>query len=249
MSTRTNHGPWGVPLALIIIGAWVSHLAWVLTVDGLAWDSPLAWLHVAVQGYLCTGLFITGHDAMHGTVSRRRWVNEAVGTLACFLFAGLSYRRLVVNHRAHHADPTGPDDPDFSTRTQSFWPWFTTFMVRYMTWPQFLVMAAKFNVLLWVGVEPWRIWAFWVAPAVMGTVQLFYFGTYLPHRRPDTPEMRPHHARSLPRNHLWAMLSCYFFGYHWEHHESPSTPGWALWRMRDARARAAAAPPERAVGL
>jgi beta-carotene/zeaxanthin 4-ketolase len=250
MRSHVPRGPWGLLIALTVIGAWLGHLVWLLVGTRLSLASPLAWLHIALQAYLCTGLFITGHDAMHGTVSRHRWVNEAVGTLACFLFAGLSYRRLVVNHRAHHTDPTGPDDPDFSTRTQSFWPWFTTFMVRYMTWPQFLVMAAKFNVLLWLlSVEPWRIWAFWVAPSVMGTVQLFYFGTYLPHRRPDTPEMRPHHARSLPRNHLWAMLSCYFFGYHWEHHESPSTPWWALWRMRDARARAAAAPPERAVGL
>ena len=34
MSTRDHHGPWGVPLALIIIGAWVGHLAWLLTADG-----------------------------------------------------------------------------------------------------------------------------------------------------------------------------------------------------------------------
>jgi beta-carotene ketolase (CrtW type) len=52
--------------------------------------------------------------------------------------------------------------------------------------------------------------------------------------------MAPHHARTLPRHHLWAMLSCYFFGYHWEHHQSPGTPWWRLWRMKDARAREAA---------
>jgi beta-carotene/zeaxanthin 4-ketolase len=252
MSTMRSHvprGPWGLLIALAVLGAWLGHLVWLLVGTRLSLASPLAWFHVLLQGYLCTGLFITGHDAMHGTVSRTRWVNETVGTLACFLFAGLSYRRLVVNHRAHHADPTGPEDPDFSTRTQSFWPWFATFMFRYMTWPQFLVMAAKFNLLMWLGVEPWRIGAFWVAPAVMGTVQLFYFGTYLPHRRPDTPEMQPHHARSLSRNHPWAMLSCYFFGYHWEHHQSPSTPWWALWRARDARAGIGSPHPERVLDL
>lgn len=243
MSTRALHGPWGVPLALIIIGAWAGHLAWALTADGLSWASPLTWLHTALQAYLCTGLFITGHDAMHGTVSRRGWVNTAVGTLACFLFAGLSYRRLVVNHRAHHANPTGDDDPDFSTRFHSFWPWLGTFMVRYTTLPQLIAMAVQFNLLKWLGVAEWRLWAFWVVPAALGTLQLFYFGTWLPHRRPDTPDMAPHHARTLPRNHLWAMLSCYFFGYHWEHHESPSTPWWALWRMKDARARASALAP------
>jgi beta-carotene ketolase (CrtW type) len=240
MSTRAHHGPWGVPLALIIIGAWAGHLAWVLTADGLSWASPVAWLHTVLQAHLCTGLFITGHDAMHGTVNRRRWVNTAVGTLACFLFAGLSYRRLVVNHRAHHADPTGERDPDFSTRFRSFWPWLGTFMVRYTTVVQIIIMAAQFNLLKWLGVAEWRLWAFWVVPAVLGTLQLFYFGTYRPHRRPDTADMAPHHARTQPRNHVWALLSCYFFGYHWEHHESPSTPWWALWRMKDDRARASA---------
>ncbi len=234
------HSPWGVVIALVVIGAWGGHLAWLLLAADLSLSSPGTYLHGALQAWLGTGLFITGHDAMHRTVSPTRWVNDAVGTLACFFFAALSYRRLVVNHRAHHTDPTGPGDPDFSLRTQSFWPWFGTFMVRYLTWPQFLVMAGKFNLLLYLGVEQWRVIAFWVVPSVLGTVQLFYFGTYLPHRRPHTPDMAPHHARSLPRNHLWALLSCFFFGYHWEHHESPSTPWWRLWRLRDARVEALA---------
>jgi beta-carotene ketolase (CrtW type) len=246
MRSHVSQGPWGVLIALALLGAWLGHVLWLLVGAELSLASPLTYLHIALQAYLCTGLFITGHDAMHGTVDRRRWVNQAVGTVACFLFAGLSYRRLVVNHRAHHTDPTGPDDPDFAQRTQAFWPWFGTFMRRYTTWPQILVMAVKFNLLLFVlGVAPWRIWAFWVVPAVLGTVQLFYFGTYVPHRRPDTPDMAPHHARSLPLNHPWALLSCYFFGYHWEHHESPSTPWWRLWRMRDARARAESLTPGR----
>jgi beta-carotene/zeaxanthin 4-ketolase len=235
--------PWGVLIALAVLGAWSGHLLWLLVGAELSPSSPWTYLHIAAQAWLSTGLFITGHDAMHRAVSPRRWVNELVGTVSCFLFAGLSYRRLVVNHRAHHAHPTGAEDPDFSTLTQAFWSWFAIFMVRYTTWSQLLVMATKFNLLLLLGVGQWRILAVWVAPALLGTVQLFYFGTFLPHRRPHTPEMAPHHARSLPRNHPWALLSCYFFGYHWEHHESPSTPWWRLWRLRDARA--APLPPGR----
>ncbi|RYZ39411.1 MAG: fatty acid desaturase [Myxococcaceae bacterium] len=227
--------PWGALLALAVLGAWGGHLAWLLAGPEQPWDSPLTWLHVLFQMWLSTGLFITGHDAMHGTVSLDRRVNTAVGTVVCFLFAGMSYRRLVVNHRAHHADPTGQSDPDFATRTQAFWPWFATFMVRYATWSQIAVMALKFNVLMYLGVSQPRLLAFWVLPSVLATVQLFYFGTYRPHRRPDTAAMAPHHARTQPRNHLWALLSCFFFGYHWEHHASPGTPWWRLWRVKDAR--------------
>ena len=144
------------------------HLAWMLAAPGAAVGSPLPWLHVLLQVWLSTGLFITGHDAMHGTVSPNRRVNAAVGALACFLFAGMSYRRLVVNHRAHHADPTGDHDPDFAARGLSFWPWFGAFMVRYTTWTQIAVMAVKFNVLLWLGVPQSRLLAFWVLPVGAG---------------------------------------------------------------------------------
>jgi beta-carotene/zeaxanthin 4-ketolase len=29
------------------------------------------------------------------------------------------------------------------------------------------------------------------------------------------------------------MTSCYFFGYHWEHHHSPATPWWELWKVKE----------------
>jgi beta-carotene ketolase (CrtW type) len=36
----------------------------------------------------------------------------------------------------------------------------------------------------------------------------------------------------LNKNHLVGFFSCYFFGYHYEHHEFPGTPWWKLWRMK-----------------
>ena len=227
MSTRAaaQQGPWGVPLALIIIGAWAGHLAWVLTADGLSWASPVTWLHIVLQAHLCTGLFITGHDAMHGTVHRRRWVNTAVGTVACFLFAGLSYRRLVVNHRAHHADPTGESDPGLLHPVPLLLAVAGHLHGPLHHVPQILVMAAKFNLLKWLGVAA-------VAPVgLLGGARRCWARSSsstsaptCPTAGPETPDMAPHHARTQPRNHLWALLSCYFFGYHWEHHESPSHP-------------------------
>ncbi|MFW6276162.1 MAG: fatty acid desaturase, partial [Bacteroidota bacterium] len=72
-------------------------------------------------------------------------------------------------------------------------------------------------------------------PALLSTLQLFYFGTYLPHRKPHTHDMGRHRARTQSKNHLWAMLSCYFFGYHTEHHESPGTPWWQLYTKKSIK--------------
>jgi beta-carotene ketolase (CrtW type) len=240
MRPAAASAPLGVPIALALMSAWAAHLVYLLGFAEVAPASLRMGVHALVQAYLFTGLFITGHDAMHGTVSPRAGVNRAVGTLACFLFAGLSYRRLVQHHRAHHAAPTHASDPDF--HPGGFLPWLFAFMRRYTTLLQLGVMALSFNVLLWLCVPQWRVWAFWVAPSLLATLQLFYFGTYRPHRRPQGPDaagMAPHFARSLMPNHLWAMLSCYFFGYHWEHHESPGTPWWALWQVKESRVEAA----------
>jgi beta-carotene ketolase (CrtW type) len=216
------------------MGLWGAHLAFALTAGHLTPTSAWTPLHALLQAYLFTGLFITGHDAMHGVVSRRPRLNAALGTLACLLFAGLSYRRLVKNHRLHHAAPASEGDPDFGGGGTAFWPWFGRFMWHYTTVGQLLVMAAAFNLLKLAAPE-WRLWAFWVVPALLATLQLFFFGTYLPHRRPVTDGMAPHHARSQEGGHLRALLSCYFFGYHWEHHASPGTPWWRLWQVWEAR--------------
>jgi beta-carotene ketolase (CrtW type) len=42
-----------------------------------------------------------------------------------------------------------------------------------------------------------------------------------------------HHSRSQSKNHFWALVSCYFFGYHFEHHDSPGTPWWLLWKVKE----------------
>lgn len=227
----------GVAIALSIILLWLLHLAYLFT-SSLSWETPESYLHLALQGYLTTGLFITAHDAMHGAVSRIRWLNHAIGAVACWLFGAMSYHRLLKNHALHHAYPASDRDPDFCIASQNFWRWLAAFLFRYATVPQVLTMAALYNLFehLWYIPES-RIWLFWMLPCFWGILQLFYFGTYLPHRPPFLSSMQPYFARSLRRNHLWAMLSCYFFGYHWEHHHSPSTPWWRLWAVKDALLR------------
>lgn len=221
----------GILIAIFIMTIWALHLFYILTSVQVNFSSPLVYLHILVQAYFYTGLFITAHDAMHKTVSRLRSVNNLIGTAAAFLFAGLSYNKLKENHFKHHKYPGTESDPDFYSKSQNFFLWIFSFMKRYTTITQLLIMAASYNILrIWVSET--NLIVFWIVPAFISTFQLFFFGTYLPHRRPHINEMEPHKARTQKKNHVWAMISCYFFGYHFEHHESPATPWWKLYKAK-----------------
>lgn len=223
----------GVMVALAVIGLWTAHLTYILLFAEVNPASLMFWVHLLLQAYLYTGLFITGHDAMHGTIHRNKYINRFFGNLSCFLYAGLSFRRLLKNHFLHHRFPGEEQDPDFSMKSQNFWIWWFTFMINYTTISQLIIMAAAYNILKLYIPETSLIF-FWVIPAFLSTLQLFYFGTYKPHMRPHTDHMQPHNARSQKLNHFFAMLSCYFFGYHHEHHEHPGVPWWQLWKVKEA---------------
>lgn len=223
----------GILSAVLIIFFWLAHLLYILTTVDVSIGNLWMYFHVVLQAYLYTGLFITGHDAMHGSVSVHRGLNYFFGWLSVFLFAGMSYNRLKANHRRHHLYVATEKDPDYYTGRQNFFLWWGHFMWRYTTILQIIIMASLYNILVWLlHVPEPRVIVFWILPAILGTLQLFYVGTYLPHRRPHKAYMDPHKARSQKRNHLWAMISCYFFGYHYEHHEWPKVPWWQLHKTK-----------------
>lgn len=224
----------GALIGCSIITLWALHLAYLFSNSSLSLQSPISYAHLALQGYLTTGLFITAHDAMHGSVSKLKKLNHGIGVVACFLFAAMSYDNLKRNHFKHHEAPTSDLDPDFYSPSQNFFLWFGSFIWRYKSWTQILAMASFYNLFQYLlHIPESRIWLFWVLPCLWGALQLFCFGTYLPHRLPKTPDMNPHSARSQTKNHVLAMLACYFFGYHWEHHHSPKTAWWNLWKIKD----------------
>ncbi|MFW6104020.1 MAG: fatty acid desaturase [Bacteroidota bacterium] len=223
----------GIIIAITIILVWLGHLVYTLIYVAPDPASPFTYLHIAVQGYLFTGLFITGHDAIHRSISGKRWVNDLFGWLASALFAGLSYKKLTKNHWLHHRFPGMPEDPDFYVKSRNFWRWWLTFMYRYVTVFQIIIMAAAFNILL-IWFSETSLLVFWIIPAFMGTFQMFYFGVFQPHKLPHRNWMKPYNSRTQRKNHFWAMLSCYFFGYHYEHHDSPTTPWWKLYQTKAA---------------
>jgi beta-carotene ketolase (CrtW type) len=220
----------GILIALLIFVAWGGHLLYSLLSVEIAILNPWMYIHILLQTWLFTGLFITGHDAMHGTVSRFKWLNNSIGFIVTLMYAGMWYPTLIKQHRKHHLYPATADDPDFCVKSQNFFVWWFSFMKAYLTIGQLIFMAVLFNIGLLFFNEV-QLLLLWVLPAIASTFQLFYFGTYQPHRQPHTESMLPHKARSQSKNHLRAFLSCYFFGYHYEHHESPGKPWWKLFLM------------------
>lgn len=223
----------GIFIALTIIILWLLHLYYLLFYKEVLFYNISTYLHILLQAFLYTGLFITAHDAMHGTVSNNKFINNLIGRVSSFLFAGMSFDKLLKNHHLHHKYPGTELDPDFYVKSQNFFVWWAIFFYRYTTFAQILIMGISYNLLkLLAQVPEINLWFYWIIPAFLGTLQLFYFGTYLPHRLPHTEDMGPHRARTLPKNHLLAFLSCYFFGYHQEHHEGPHIPWWQLWKTK-----------------
>jgi len=187
------------------------------------------------QTFLYTGLFITAHDAMHGIVFHlNKKINNIIGSLAVFVYAIFSFKRLLKKHWEHHDHPASEDDPDFHDgKHKSFWAWYSHFMYSYVTWRQLLGMAVAFNIFKFVfNISVENLLVFWVLPSLLSTLQLFYFGTYLPHRETEGGYKDDHHARSNEFSVFWSFITCYHFGYHWEHHEFPYVPWWKLPRVK-----------------
>ena len=225
----------GLFIAITIIGLWGLSLSLFLTLDVARPNIALILVGVLCQTFLYTGLFITAHDAMHGSVCpKHRRTNNAMGTIAVRLYALFSYRKLLEKHWAHHRTPASETDPDFHDGEHSgFLAWYLRFMREYLSGWQIIGMAIVFQIMEYVLMVPTiNLILFWVSPALLSTLQLFYFGTYLPHRLPTGGYDNPHRARSNAYSTLWSLITCYHFGYHWEHHEYPSVPWWNLPEIR-----------------
>lgn len=219
--------PKGLLIAWSIILLWAISLVFWIQFE-ISWTNPLTYLGILIQMHLYTGLFITAHDAMHGVVSSHKQINHATGWIAAILFSYNFYWKLFPKHHQHHRHVATDEDPDYHA-SGNFLIWYLSFIRQYVSIWQILLMAVSFNVLkLWLPTE--NLIVFWMLPAILSTLQLFYFGTYLPHRGESD---NAHHSRSQSKNHIWAFLSCYFFGYHYEHHDSPGTPWWRLWREKE----------------
>ena len=223
--------------ALAVLVAWTTlHVAAVWRLDALAHP----WLALgALLGltWLSVGLFIIAHDAMHGAlVPGRPAVNAAIGRIALTLYAGFSWRKLIVKHMAHHRHAGTDSDPDFGHGNRPMPLWYLDFVRTYFGLRELLVLGGA-TIAYAVLLGPrWPYVAFWSLPSIFASVQLFIFGTWLPHRENGPAFADRHRARSTRMGVPMSLLTCFHFGgFHHEHHLHPSVPWWALPRTRRAQ--------------
>lgn len=225
----------GLTLAGAIVAGWLLlHVYGVFFHRWSATDWVLVPLLVLVQGWLGAGMFIVAHDAIHGSLAPGRpRLNFAVGQLCVALYAGFDFRKLTAAHHRHHAAPGTADDPDFHPDHPSdFARWLTRFFVTHFGWVEFARVSAVLVIYLLLGAAVPNLIVFWGLPAILSALQLFTFGTYLPHRHEANGFVDEHLARTLNYPWLLSLLTCFHFGRHREHHVSPQTPWWRLPSVR-----------------
>ncbi|CAF4002171.1 unnamed protein product [Rotaria sordida] len=192
--------------------------------------------------FLYTGLFITCHDAMHGTITHRYpRLNHIIGYVCFSAYAWLDYRSVYEKHWRHHKH-TGivNDDPDYHNgRSIGFFSWYFHFLCEYASIKQVIKMTVWVSILLLIFSVPLiNILTYMLICGLCSSLRLFYFGTYIPHR----PEiingkfeeiMSWEKSKSSNVNRLISFLCCYHFDYHLEHHQWPYAPWWDLWKCKE----------------
>lgn len=222
----------GLTLAALLFGAWLAlEVVALFFVQIDALHPLLTMLLVAILCWLDVGLFIVAHDAMHGSLAPGSpQLNRIIGTVMLAAYAGFSFDRLRPKHMAHHRAPGTAADPDFCERApRDPLRWYVAFFREYFGWREVAVLTVFVGLMTFAaGISYANLLLFWALPAILASMQLFLFGTFLPHAHRGGAFTDAHRARSSNFGWLASLLSCYHFGYHHEHHLHPHLPWWRL---------------------
>lgn len=243
LSTTIDPGVW---MALLILGVWASSTLFWFQVDFAQLPIAGRWVGFVWQMFLYTGLFVTAHDAMHGSVApHSRGINDTIGRVALFIYALFPFGRMREMHQLHHEIPGRSGDPDYHNgRHTHFFGWYWNFMQNYWSWLRLGLLIGTFHAVhQFLHVPEANLAWFWVFPSVASSFQLFFFGTFLPHQEPTGGYRNECHAQSTPLPEFWSLITCYHFGYHEEHHEMPHLAWWQLPQARRQRLASASDRP------
>ena len=188
------------------------------------------------------------HEAVHGNVSRYRWLNSSIGHLCALLLNGafLPYCYL---HRQHHQHTNDePHDPDYWCARGPTWllplRWATQdvgylkfYFEHWSTRPSLerfdliastlLYVSVAIATILWYPPLFWAmLWA-WFIPARIALFLLAATFSYLPHA--PHQEQAPCRATSV-RSATWLFWLLLGQNFHLVHHLSPGIPFYRLRR-------------------
>ena len=168
---------------------------------------------------------------MHGLVCPQNLqLNNLIGSAALWMYGLFPYEKLLRKHWLHHRYPASSLDPDFHDgKQEQFFAWYFHFMKGYWSWRRLGGLLAIFAFLSYgLHIPLLNLVLFWALPSILSSLQLFYFGTFLPHRKPQGGYRNPHRTQSNALPIFWSFITCYHFGYHLQHHEHPDVPWWQL---------------------
>lgn len=218
-------------LASIMLGAWlIALIYWLFFLNLSGPGIVIAAFLVPLICWLNVGLFILAHDAMHGSLAPEfPLINRWVGRISLWFYAAFAFERLRRHHMEHHRHPGTLQDPDFDApHPRRWWPWYGGFIRRYFGLREFLRLCIPLTACLLLRARIGNLLILWALPAALSSFQLFYFGTFRPHRREALPFADQHRTRSSDFGWFLSLITCFHFGYHHEHHLSPHLPWWRL---------------------
>eukprot|EP00300_Choanocystis_sp_HF-7_P012668 c17984_g1_i3.p1 GENE.c17984_g1_i3~~c17984_g1_i3.p1 ORF type:complete len:334 (+),score=17.61 c17984_g1_i3:65-1003(+) len=221
----------GLVISLWWIGMYIAMFNWKMEDHSILANVVLG-LFIA---YMYTGMFITAHDSMHGVICPSyRKINNFIGWFCVQCYAVFDYKRLLDSHWEHHQFSGQPLlDPDFHDgKHKTFFGWYWVFMVRNMQPVRQLggMTVIFYTLHLVFSVPVSNLILLWAVPALLSSLQLFYFGTYIVHtdNEESTPYPDKHNARTVTLPMWLHLLLCYNFMLHHEHHLLPFVPWWRL---------------------
>ena len=238
-------------------GLWCVAHAWLVILGCMValavFPHPLVWLAgVMIVGARQLGLAILMHDAAHGVLTERRWLNEWLGQHACSwpLFADLHAYRAY--HLKHHRHTQQAADPDLSlsapfpiTRTS-----FRRKLLRDLTGQTMLKQRlAQFRQGVWrlrgaIGFNlgfllvltmagQWHLFfLLWVVPYFTWFPMVTRIRNIAEHAMVPDNDDPFRNARTTHANLLWrALVAPYWVNYHVEHHLIMYIPCYRLARF------------------
>ncbi len=217
-------------VALLIILFWGVTISFSLMADLTNLNFLVIIFFIFLQTFFNTGLFIVAHDGMHSILFlHNQSLNDTIARLALILYAGLSFEDLKEKHYLHHRFTGTSLDPDFHEYNPNFCFWYLRFMRKYVSFLNLCRLALFILIIVNLFHIHWlNLLLFWALPLIFSSLQLFFFGTFFPHRHHQNNQDSLGAIETLHLPLLLSLITCYHFSYHQEHHRYPFIPWWQL---------------------